>query len=74
MLDSETVFYFLGQRWRKNFWSPLIDNPLNDGFWAKLSIFFFSANEMRDEAKTWWLVSGPNVASSCIFKENPCCT
>ena len=26
--------------------------------------FFFQLNEMRDEAKTWWLVSGPDVASS----------
>ena len=39
---SKTVFYFLGQRWRKNFWSPLIDNPFNDDFWAKIPIFFFS--------------------------------
>ena len=23
---------------------------------------------MRDEAKTWWLFSGPNVASSYFFK------
>ena len=23
---------------------------------------FFQLNEMRDEAKTWWLVSGPDVA------------
>ena len=51
---SKTVFYFLGQRWLKKFWSPLIDNPLNDGFWAKISIFFFQVNEMRDEAQTWW--------------------
>ena len=29
---------------------------------------------MRDEAKTWWLVSGPDVASSYFLKENPCCT
>ena len=25
---------------------------------------------MRDEAKTWWLVSGPDVASSYFFKSN----
>ena len=38
-------------------------------------IFFFTKwNEMRDEAKTWWLVSGPDVASSYPLKnENPCC-
>ena len=40
----KTVFHFLGQRWRKKKkkknWSPLIDNPFNDGFWAKISIFF----------------------------------
>ena len=24
---------------------------------------------MRDEAKTWWLVSGPNVASSYFFSK-----
>ena len=29
---------------------------------------FFQLNEMRDEAKTWWLVSGPDVASSYFFK------
>ena len=28
---------------------------------------FFQLNEMRDEAKTLWLVSGPNVASSYFF-------
>ena len=44
-------FFFLGQRWRKKFWSPFIDNPFNGGFWAKIS-FFFQLNEMRDEAKT----------------------
>ena len=66
---------FLGQRWRKKFWSPQIDNPFNDGFGAKISIFFFQLNKMRDEAKTWWLVFGPDVASSYFFfKENPCCT
>ena len=58
---------FLGQRWRKKFWPPLIDNPFNDGFWAKISIFF-QVNEMRDEAKTWRLVSGPDVASSYFCK------
>ena len=51
---------------RKKFWSPLIDNPFNDGFWAKISVFF-QLNEMRDEAKTWWLVSGSDVASSYFF-------
>ena len=30
--------------------------------------YFFQLNEMRDEAKTWWLVSGPDVASSYFFK------
>ena len=25
-------YYFLSQRWLTNFWSPLIDNPFNDGF------------------------------------------
>ena len=29
---------------------------------------------MRDEAKTWWLFSGPNVTSSYVLKENPCRT
>ena len=52
----KTVFYFLGQRWRKKKkkekkWSPLIDNSFNDGFWAKISIFF----------------SGPDVESSCFW-------
>ena len=28
---------------------------------------FFQLNEMRDEAKTWWLLSGPDVASSYFF-------
>ena len=65
MEDSKTVFYFLGQRWRKKIWSPLIDNPFSDGFWAK---FLFQLNEMRDEAKTWWLVSGSDVTSSHFFK------
>ena len=40
------------------------------GFWAKILTFFFQLNKMRDEAKTWWLVSGlnmPNVASSYFF-------
>ena len=63
---------FFGQRWRKNIWSPLIDNPFNE--WAKISKLFFQLNEMRDEAKTWWLVSGPDVALSYFLKENPCCT
>ena len=53
--------YFLGQLWLKKFWSLLIDDPFNDGFWVKISIFF-QLNEMRDEAKTWWVVSGSNVA------------
>ena len=30
---------------------------------------FFQLNEMRDEAKTWWLFSGPDVASSYFFKK-----
>ena len=54
-------------RWRKKSWLPLIDNPFNDGFWAKILIFFFQLSEMRDTAKTWWLVSGPDVASSFFF-------
>ena len=29
--------------------------------------YFFQVNEMRDEAKTWWLYSGPDVASSYFF-------
>ena len=37
---------------KKKNWSPLIDNLFNDGFWAKISIFFFQLNEMRNEAKT----------------------
>ena len=45
------LFYFLGQRWRKKFWSPVIDNPINDGFGAIISIFFFQVREMRDETK-----------------------
>ena len=60
-------FNSLGQRWRKKIWAPLIDNTFNDGFWAKISIFF-QLNEMRAEAKTWWLVSGYDVASSYFFK------
>ena len=63
-------FYFFGQRWRKKFWSPLIDNPFNDGFGARISIFF-QLNKMREEAKTWWLVFGPDVASSYFFKRKP---
>ena len=54
--------------WCKNFWSLLIDNPFNDGFGAKISIFFFQLNEMKDEAKTWLLVSGPDVTSSFLKK------
>ena len=49
------------------FWSLLIDNPFNDDFWTQISIFFFQLNEMRDEAKTWWLFFGPDVASSYFF-------
>ena len=30
--------------------------------------YFFQLNEMRDEAKTWWLYSGPDVASSYFLK------
>ena len=61
-------FLFLGPTLaQKFFWSPLIGNTFNDGFWAKISIFFFLVNEMRDEAKTWWLVSGSDVASSYFF-------
>ena len=33
---------FSCQRWLKKFWSPLIDNSFNDGFWAKISIFFLA--------------------------------
>ena len=62
-------FYFLGQRWRKNFWSLLVDNTFNDGFGAEISIFCFQLNEMRDEAKTWWLVSGSDVVSSYFFQK-----
>ena len=29
--------------------------------------YFFQLNEMRDEAKTWWLVFGPEVVSSYFF-------
>ena len=29
--------------------------------------YFFQLNEMRVEAKTWWLVSGPDVASFYSF-------
>ena len=45
-------FYFLGQRWRKKFWSPVIDNPFNDVFLDQNFNIFFQVNEMRDEAKT----------------------
>ena len=31
--------------------------------------YFFQLNEMRDEAKTWWLFSGPDVASSYFFQK-----
>ena len=31
--------------------------------------YFFQLNEMRDEAKTWRLVSGSDVASSHFFKK-----
>ena len=41
---SRTALYFLGQRWGKNFWSPLIDNPFNDGFLDKNFNIFFQLN------------------------------
>ena len=44
------------------FWLLLNDNPLTDGFRTKVSILFFEVNEIRDEAKTWWLFFGPDVA------------
>ena len=34
-------FLFLGPTLAQKFWSPLIYNPFNDGFWTKISIFFF---------------------------------
>ena len=41
--------------------------------------YFFQLNEMRDEAKTWWLVFGPDDAFSFFFlllflKQNQCRT
>ena len=55
---------------RPNFWSQLIDNPFNDGFWAKISIFLFSLTKWETNLKR----SGPDVASSYFLKENLCCT
>ena len=67
-------FLFLGPTLAQNVWSPLIDDPFNDGFLGQNFNIFFQLNEMRDEAKTWWLVFAPDVASSYFFKENPCRT
>ena len=40
-------------------------------FAPKFKYFFLQLNEIRDEAETWWLDFGPNVASSQFFlKEN----
>ena len=63
----ENRFLFLGPTLDQKFWAPLIDNLFNDSFWAKISIVFLQLNEVRDEAKIWWLVSGSNVASSYFF-------
>ena len=52
-----------------------MDNPdesiqrhLTMVFGPKFRYFFFQLNEMRDEAETWWLVSGSDVTSSYFFK------
>ena len=46
---------------------PLGELGLTMVFGPKFQYFFFQLNEVRDEAKTWWLVSGPDVASSYFF-------
>ena len=37
-------------------------------FGPKFQFFQVQLNKMRDEAKTWWLVSGLDIASSYFFK------
>ena len=44
-------FYFLGRRWRKDFWSPLVGSTFGDGFWARVSIFFFSWGKWEAKLK-----------------------
>ena len=67
-------FLFLGPTLGQKFEAPLIDNPFNDGFWAKISIFFFQVNEMRDEAKLDGYFLGPRLHHPILLKENPCRT
>ena len=52
-------FYFLGQRWLKKIWSPLIDNPFNDDFWTNISIFFSGKRNERWSSKLDGYILGP---------------
>ena len=57
----------VGQRWLKKIGRRLLINHLMMVFGPKFQ-YFLQLNEIRVEATIWWLVSGPDVASSYFLK------
>ena len=58
----------------KKFWSPLIDNPVNDGFWTKISIFFTAKWDERRSSNLMVIFWARCCIILFFFKVNPCRT